>query len=92
MIVTAGNTQFDNVDYDAEADVLYLHVGDPATAVEFEESPEGHGLRFDGSGHLAGITIVGARELLGRDHRLVVTIPERLEFDPASLADIIDVA
>ena len=38
--------------YDGDADVLYLHVGDPAAAVEFEESPEGHALRYDAGGHL----------------------------------------
>lgn len=38
---------FDNVSYDVEADVLYLHKGEPSTAVDFDESHEGHGLRFD---------------------------------------------
>ncbi len=92
MIVTVGNTSFDNVDYDADADVLYLHVGEPSTAVDFDESPEGHGLRFDASGRLVGVTIVGARRLLERDHRLVVTVPERLELDPAQLAGVITAA
>ena len=30
MNVTVGKVVFDNVAYDREADVLYLHVGDPA--------------------------------------------------------------
>jgi hypothetical protein len=36
---------FDNVSYDAAADVLYLHVGDPSTPADSDESPEGHALR-----------------------------------------------
>ncbi len=45
---------FENVFYDAEVDVLYLHEGDPSTAVE--GSPEGHALRFDGEGNVVGVT------------------------------------
>jgi uncharacterized protein YuzE len=87
MTVTIGTTTFDNVDYDTDADVLYLHVGDPASAVDFDESPEGHALRFDASNRLVGLTIVGARSFLGAAHPLVVTVPAHLEVDPADLAD-----
>jgi hypothetical protein len=52
--VRIGDVTFDRVSYDHEADVLYLHVGDPGTAVDFDESPEGHALRFDANGHLVG--------------------------------------
>jgi uncharacterized protein YuzE len=72
MTITVGDTTFDRVDYDG-ADVLYLHTGDPAAAATSDESPEGHGLRFDADGRLIGITIVGARRALETDHRLVVT-------------------
>ena len=90
--MTVGNTTFDHVDYDSDADVLYLHAGDPSAAVDFDESPEGHALRFDAQGHLVGITIVGARKLLERGDRLVITVPERLEVDSTELAAIIDAA
>jgi uncharacterized protein YuzE len=73
--VTIGGTTFDRVRYDREADVLYLHVGDPATAVDFDESPEGHALRYDAAGRLVGLTIVGARRLLAREGRITVTLP-----------------
>ncbi len=33
--------------YDAEPHVLSLHIGDPSSAVDYDESPEGHALRFD---------------------------------------------
>jgi uncharacterized protein YuzE len=65
--ITIWNTPFDHADYDADADVLYLHVGDPATAVDFDESPEGHALRFDAEGHLVGVTVVGAKQLLSEE-------------------------
>ncbi len=70
MTVTIGTTTFDHVDYDVVADVLYLHVGDPADAVDFDESPEGHALRFDQTGRLIGVSVVGARSLVQRDEPL----------------------
>lgn len=72
MSLTIGAIDFDRIDYDREADVLYLSAGDPAAAVDFDESPDGHALRFDASGRLVGITIVGARRLAeeGRDVRV----------------------
>jgi uncharacterized protein YuzE len=92
VTVTIGTTTFDNVDYDAEADVLYLHVGDPSSAVGFDESPEGHALRFDAAGSLVGVTIVGARQLLDTGQPLVVTVPARLEVDAADLAGALTAA
>ena len=73
--LTIGDVTFDRVVYDREGDVLYLHVGDPATAVDFDESPEGHALRYDATGRLVGLTIVHARQLLERDGRITVTLP-----------------
>jgi YD repeat-containing protein len=82
MTLTIGFTTFDRVSYDRRADVLYLSVGDPARAVEFDESAEGHGVRYDADGRLVGITIVGASELLERDSEIVVTPPQlRVERD-----------
>ncbi len=75
MTVTIGSSTFDSVFYDADVDVLYLHVGDPSTALDFDESPEGHGLRFDGAGDLVGVTIVGAKSLIEREGGIVITIP-----------------
>ena len=76
MTVTVGGTVFDHVSYDREADVLYLHKGHPSSAVDFDESPEGHALRFDIDGRLVGITVVNARELLDREGRINVTMPQ----------------
>ena len=61
MIVTVAGVEFDHVVYDRDADVVYLQVGSPPqTAADFDESPEGHYLRYDERGALMGITIVNA--------------------------------
>ena len=75
MSVTIGEITFDRVKYDADADVLYLHVGDPSRAVDFDETPEGHAVRFDGDGNLVGLTLVRPKRLLERDGELRVTLP-----------------
>lgn len=79
MTVTIGNTTYENISYDADADVLYLHVGEPETAVDFDESPEGHALRFNSEGKLVGVTIVNARWLLEREGKITLTTPQRVE-------------
>jgi uncharacterized protein YuzE len=92
MSITVGHTTFDRVHYDAEADVLYLHAGDPSQAVDFDESPEGHALRFDPDGKLVGLTIVNAKRLLDSPTPIVITIPEKVTIDPAELAPAVDSA
>jgi len=88
MNVTIAGITFDNVLYDAPADVLYLHVGDPNSAVAFDESPEGHHLRFNAVGELVGITIVSAKWLLEQNGKLDITLPpQHLQVDHAALDD-----
>jgi uncharacterized protein YuzE len=86
MSVTIGDITFDHVEYDAGGDVLYLHVGGPAGAVSFDETPEGHALRFDGDGNLVGLTLVRPKQLLERDGTLRVTLPVRRQVNAAELA------
>ena len=86
MTITLGAFEFDNVFYDADVDVLYLHKGEPALAVDFDESPEGHALRFDGEGKLVGVTVLNAKRLLERDGELKVTVPEVVRADADALA------
>jgi uncharacterized protein YuzE len=91
MSVTIGGITFDRVRYDRDGDVLYLHVGDPAAAVDFDAAPEGHALRYAAAGRLVGVTLVNARWLLEHEGRITVTLPPRpapapLEADPAALA------
>ncbi len=77
MSLTIDGIMFDRVAYDSEGDVLYLHVGEPRSAVDFDETPEGHHVRFGPDGALVGITIVNARWLLEQDGEIVVTLPHR---------------
>ena len=87
MNVRIGRLTFDHVSYDAQGDVLYLHVGPPQAASTSEETPEGHVLRFDAHGRVVGLTLVNARWLVERDGRVSVTFP-----DPDLHADARDLA
>lgn len=84
--IKIGPVTFDHADYDADSDVLYLHVGEPREA-EGEETPEGHVLRYaPGTQNIVGLTVLGARRLLDRDGNLTVTIPEPIEASADDLA------
>jgi uncharacterized protein YuzE len=89
MSIQIANITFDRVDYDADGDVLYLHHGDPSTAVDFDASPEGHALRFDEQGDLVGVTILNARWLLEHEGRITMTVHAAEEFHlaPEQLQD-----
>ena len=77
--IRMGPLAFDHADYDAESDVLYLHVGEPQPG-EGEETPEGHVLRFaPGPQQIIGLTVINAGQVLNRDGRLIVTVPETVE-------------
>lgn len=77
--VRIGPLAFDHADYDADGDVLYLHVGEPSPA-EAEETPEEHFLRFrPGTHEVVGLTVLNARWLLARKGCLTVTVPETVE-------------
>jgi len=84
--IKIGPVTFDHADYDADSDVLYLHVGEPQEA-EGEETPEGHVLRYAPKTQtIVGLTVVGARRLLERDGNLTITIPEPIEASADDLA------
>lgn len=92
MTIQFAGIPFDHVDYDREVDVLYLHVGDPSTAVEFDESPEGHHVRFDKDGKLVGITLLHPKSILEQDGKVTITIPERVEVDHEVLDEVLAAA
>jgi uncharacterized protein YuzE len=75
MTVTVGEISFDTVSYDREADVLYLHVGDPSTAVDFDETHEGHGVRFGAHGEIVGLTVIRPKHLLETVGEVRITLP-----------------
>ncbi len=74
--VKIAGIEFDNVEYDSRGDVLYLHVGDPASAVDFDGTAEGDGTRYGPDGSLVGITILNARLRLHEEGKIVLTLPE----------------
>ena len=90
--IQIGPLAFDHANYDADGDVLYLHVGDPQPG-EGEETPEGHVLRFaPGTQRIIGLTIINAQHLLDRDGRLIVTVPETVEASADDLAPALHAA
>ncbi len=87
MSVTIADITYDRVRFDEDADVLYLHRGDPADAADFDESPEGHHLRFSSGGQLIGITIVRPRWLLEHEGKITITLPEQVSIDREELLE-----
>jgi YD repeat-containing protein len=87
VTVRIDGIEFDRASYDAEVDVLYLHVGDPGDAVDFDASSEGHALRYDARDSLVGITVLNARWNLKQSGSVVITTPGgRLMATPEQLA------
>lgn len=95
MIVRIGNHTFDDVLFDRERDVLYMHKGKPIPASETIATPEGHAVMLDESGEIIGITVVNAHWLAEHEGRIVVTIPDSvrssgpLETSASHLADVL---
>ena len=79
LAIQIGPYTFTRSSYDARGDVLYLHLADPTAGVEGEETPEGHLVRYDATGTLVGVTLLGARRLLDRDGAITITLPQRVE-------------
>jgi uncharacterized protein YuzE len=77
---------FDRASYDADGDVLYLARGESAEASDAALTPEGHGIRYGDDGHVIGVTIINARQLLDRDGHLTITLPHEVRVDASDLA------
>lgn len=77
--LTLGPWTFDHTDYDPDADVLYLSIGEPRDAVG-EESPDGHIWRFDAeTGDFCGVTLIGVLAMLNAGETTI-----RLPIPPSS--------
>jgi uncharacterized protein YuzE len=74
--VRIAGIEFDNNFYDRDVDVLYLHVGEPASAVDFDGTAEGDATRYGPDGSLVGLTILNARLRLEEDGKIELTLPE----------------
>jgi len=88
MSLRFGGIEFDHVTYDHEGDVLYLRNGPSSAAVDWDESPEGHHLRYGAGGQLVGITIVNARWLLEHEGKITVTLPQ-MQVEASDLGDVL---
>jgi uncharacterized protein YuzE len=78
MTIRIGTFSFDHVEYDADADVLYLSIGEPRLPTESFGTPEGHNIRYDETGAVIAITLVNAKWLIERDGEIRLTIPSRV--------------
>jgi uncharacterized protein YuzE len=86
MTITIGAIRFDHVEYDADADVLYLWVGEQRLPAESYGTPEGHNVRYADDGSVIGVTLVNARWLVERDGERQITIPSRVSGETLSPA------
>ena len=86
MTITIGHITFDHSTYDAVGDVLYLHVGEPSPAADAVETSQGHVVRFGRAGEIIGLTLVSPKWLLEHGEPIIVTLPERVSIDPATVA------
>lgn len=89
--VKIAGVEFDRVVYDRKGDVLYLHAGDPRSAVEFDGTAEGDGTSYGPDGSLVGITILNARLRLAENGEIVLTLPER-RVEATDLGDVLAAA
>jgi uncharacterized protein YuzE len=84
-ILTVDGITFDHGDYDADADVLYLHVGEPREAADSEETPEGDIVRFDANDRVIGLTLVNAKWRVDSAKPFRLTIPHRTIADAGAI-------
>jgi uncharacterized protein YuzE len=75
MSIAIGPYIFPVVHYDAAVDVLYLHKTAPDGAIDWDDTPEGHGVRFGPDGQVVGITLLHPRWLLEHEGRIKITLP-----------------
>lgn len=74
VAVAIDGVAFDRYHYDEVADTLCLHTGPAERAVDFDETPEDHHLRFGADGSLLSLAILNARLVLDQDGAIDVTL------------------
>ena len=91
MSVTIAGIDFEQHDYDARGDVLYLntalHDGSkpPFRALP---TPEGHNVEYAEDGRVTSLTLVNVRALLERDGELTISWPPA-RLAPDQLAEVL---
>ncbi|HZQ03695.1 MAG TPA: DUF2283 domain-containing protein [Gaiellaceae bacterium] len=84
MTVSLFGLEFDHVEYDERADVLYLSVGEPRPPTRAEAAPQGHQVRYDDAGRVIGLTLVNVRWLLDQGENVEVPLDlRRVDLEPA---------
>jgi uncharacterized protein YuzE len=86
MNIKIDDLTFDRGDYDAEGDVLYLGRGNDNKGSQAALTPEGHGVRYDSTGEVIGVTIINARRIIERDGYLTITLPHLVRIEAGELA------
>lgn len=86
MNVKIDDLTFDRGHYDADGDVLYLGRGGTNHASDAALTPEGHGVRYDDSGEVIGVTIIDARRIVEHDGYLTITLPHAVRVQARDLA------
>jgi uncharacterized protein YuzE len=84
-----GRITFDDVDYDAEGDVLYLSVGKPRPATESDETPEGHVVRYGPGGEIIGLTLINPRWLINNEGAVTVTLSRAERIEASDIASVL---
>lgn len=79
MSLNIAGTEFEDVHYDPQGDVLYLRVSPAQEPVRTLETPEGHAVDYDAAGNVIGMVLLNVRWTLERDGAITLTWPaERL--------------
>jgi uncharacterized protein YuzE len=89
MTVKIGSYEFDQVDYDAKGDVLYLSRRGSFEGSETLATPEGHAVRFDETGEIIGMTLVNAKWLVEKEGKISITVRQRIETKAEDLAPVL---
>ncbi|MQA73773.1 MAG: hypothetical protein GEU88_05410 [Solirubrobacterales bacterium] len=76
MTIRVGPYTFEDVDYDADSDILYVRTGESVTVIG-DETTEGHVLCYAETGpdRLVGIDFFNPRRTLSREGEVTVTLP-----------------
>ena len=71
------------IEYDNEADALYILLKNDSTPVDGRDAGEGVVVDFDKQGHIVGLEVLDAADKLGLESILTVTLDTMLTEQPS---------